>query len=331
MIPIILYSQAVMQAHGRFRFLTVSSGEAYMQPHLDGWQKYRILFISRRRADKSGKAGLSVAAFGNAARLHGRIGMKRSKRIRIVAVLAVIGLLAAFSYFFISAYGDPISKAIAARQVREYVAETYPEWDFVVEKALYNAKFSTYQCRVWSQSVKDATFTVSWKNGRIWSDHYATDVKGRYATYRRLLDEMDEEMEALISSKYPHAADLVIVDMDKGDMSTLALDVQAGIHTPPLPLSLTVWVQEEGELSYNVLTERLLELKALMDREGIPVQWYSLLLERPRDAQGQKRSPELDVRVDDVPSSMLEDEEGLAAALEQHQAQREAELEEGKR
>lgn len=249
---------------------------------------------------------------------------KKGSRALLALKIAAAGLLlgvAGFAlWFYVSFAGDPISGMIAEREIRAYVAQTYPGMTLTVDDARYSFKTAAYSCYVHSPDSEDTAFYVTWKGGEIGNDSYAWDVKGGLNTFARIDRVVDEAVEAIVAREFSHPADLVIATLQDGPdgFSSLTLDMQVDIHDPPLPIHVTIWIQPEDDPAYDTMAERLLELRALMDAHGIPVAAYSMMLDAKRDEDGGKADPAQDVAVFDFPADEVIDDGTLAERLEQH-------------
>lgn len=252
--------------------------------------------------------------------------MTKKKLLKLLAGLAGLGLIVLLLTMAFAFVGNPVTAAIATWQIRSYVDETYPQLQLEVPWATYNFKFGEYMTYLESPTSPDTAFTVSWKRGAIY-DRYETEVTGRFNTYRRLQQELDAQIEALLARDYPYETTLVLADFqDEGDLSTLTLDMELDIHQPPLPIRLTLWIVEE-EPSYERLAQCLTELDQLMQARNIPVLSYSVNLEKPRMEDGTPQDGT--IYLSDYPADQI-GAENLPQVLEAYQKERSKEMEKEK-
>jgi len=243
------------------------------------------------------------------------------------AALAGVGFCLALVTSF---YGNPISAALATSKIRTYVAETYPQENFVVPQAAYNFKDGSYGSFIQSQTSVDTAFRVEvLRDGRI-DDNYPAMVSARFNTFSRLEAQLDREVETILRGEYPYPTRLILAAMkdeaDAARIAALRLDMPFDLYHPPLPVELTVWTSCE-QPDYPTLAQRLLELKALMARRGVPVSRYSLDLEYPYHEENGVLLPENfnGLAVYDFPAENLVDSPDLPRILEEYQRQQEAE------
>ena len=244
----------------------------------------------------------------------------RTRILKIVAGIAALSIVALLLMVYAAFHGDPISALLATRDIRAYAALTYSGMPLAVQSARYNFKFGSYMALADLPGSEDTHFAITWEHGEIVYDSYETDVLGGFNTFARVTRAMEEEMERLASTEYPHRIELLIVSMgeNKEDFSMLELDMAPNLYDPPMPLSLTIWLEEEPGYTYRTAADRLIELKALTDKRGIPVEMFSLSI-RELSAEGEKPNYESMLYAYDISSEMIKDEDALAERIEQKQ------------
>lgn len=186
-----------------------------------------------------------------------------------------------------------------------------------ISKAQYNFKNKDYFCIIQSKEIKDMRFQISY-SGKKFRDSYEYDVIGKYQTFVRLSNEFDKKVEELIKSAFPYPTDILIADFEKNDdnFSNLTLDMPLDITNPPYPAYLTVYILSE-EISYDILSARLLELHNLMQKNRIPIKLYTVVIEEPMP-DGEKAAPGgKDLHLFDFSVEKLESED-LIAAIKKH-------------
>ena len=244
--------------------------------------------------------------------------MNKKKILTIIASVLIFCFIGVILIFINGMWGNPISAAIATKSIKSYVSKTYPDMDLEVTKAKYNFKFNTYMSKIQSKSSMDTNFTVDWSDGSIY-DSYEYDVLRRYKTFDRLSREFDSKVEEIISKEFEHETSILIADFGKGDMdlSNLSLDMPLDIANPPFPAYLTVYVIN-SEISYEALSSCLLELYHIMQKHGIPIDLYSVVLEDTLQGE-EKPDPEGEsLYLFDYPADKIESEE-LIEEIKLHQ------------
>jgi hypothetical protein len=220
--------------------------------------------------------------------------------------------------FVTSFYGDPILEKIATHKIQAYVKETYPNMDLEVSKANYNFKFKEYNSHVQSNTSQDTRFTVTWTGERI-DDSYESDVVNRYRTFARLQQEFSKSVEGIIEEEFPYETSILFADLGKAEIgiSSLTLDMPMDIHNPPLPATLTIYILS-NEISYEYLSDRLLELYDIMIQNQIPIDIYSVVIEEPLP-EGEKSAPGgQSIHLLDFPADKIMSE-NLIETMKEHQ------------
>jgi hypothetical protein len=248
----------------------------------------------------------------------GRAIMKRKILVRILLTVFILLFLTFLFNIYNSLFGNPISAAIAASKIHDYVNQTYSDMDIEVSEASFNFKFDEYYSRVKSKTSMDTCFTVSWSNGKIY-DSYESDVTNRYMTYQRLSLEFTNEVEKIISEEFPYECSILFADFGKSDteLKSLTLDMPLNLENPPLPSTLTAYVLSKN-VSYEFLRDRLLELANIMEKHDIKMDFYSVVIEEPLP-EGEKAAPGgKSLYLYDFPAEKLT-ESDLMEAIRQHQ------------
>lgn len=257
---------------------------------------------------------------------------KKSIILRLFAATMGIFVVVLLLMVINSLYGNPISATIARKKIQSYIANAYPDNNLIVDKATYNFKNSSYGSVVHSPTSEDTTFRVYERNGRI-EDDYAYEIANQFTTYRRLEDALDQEVEAIIKKEFPYPMRLIGAKMfDVPDYEQyFTLDMPYHIQELPLPVEVLVWTSAD-EPSYEILAERLLELKSLMERYKIPVEYYSMNLEHPYHEENGELMPEIfdSLSVNRYHVVELVDRPDLPVLLEEHVKAYEAEGEKEK-
>lgn len=72
----------------------------------------------------------------------------KKRILKLAAFAAALALLAGVLWFSNGLLGNPVSKFLAARAAREYLAGQYPGADYQVESVNYSFKFGGYTAAV---------------------------------------------------------------------------------------------------------------------------------------------------------------------------------------
>jgi hypothetical protein len=242
--------------------------------------------------------------------------MKKKTYFNIFLAITAFLLISFLFSIYNSFKGNPLSAKIADTKIRAYVNKTYPTLDLTVSETKYNFKDTAYFSRVQSKNSQDTCFTVSYCNGTV-TDDYEYEVANKFTTYRRLSDLFNKDVENIISKDFPYVTSIVIADYGKGeiDLNKLILDMPYDIKNPPVPASLVVNCLSD-EVTYEVLSKRLLELKAIMDNHHIPISIYSLVLEP--SVEKARNSGDNSLYLYDFPAEKI-DNNNLINEIKKHQ------------
>ena len=242
-------------------------------------------------------------------------------------VLVVVGALVAFVPF-----GNPLSKYLVTKNAESYIAENYQNTDYDIENVAYDFKTGNYYVQVQSPSSGDSSFTIyAGTNGKISYDTYVDAVVGRWNTANRINDEYWYAVKDLVEGdKFPYYQHIGFGNIEFADSDSIAqgLTPDYAIRNDTLVLDavydikemgakaghLTIYIYDE-DVSVSRLSEILLGIKSLFDKEGITFYIIDCILEYPRP----EGSPAVkDDRVE-VMSFLYKDiyEEGLEERVEE--------------
>jgi hypothetical protein len=240
-----------------------------------------------------------------------------------VFVLIIAGLIISVVTAF---YGNPITKMVATSQIRSYVEKNYPDMDLEVAKSVYNFKFEHYASKVQSISSVDTRFTVNWRKGKI-DDSYEMDVLKHNQTYQRLQKEFSDIVEETITREFPYQTYILFADVDKSmnNLDSLTLDMPLNTATIPLPPTLVIYFYHD-QINYEVFCERLLELRDIMKKNNIKIEYYTVVMEEPSEDGEKPKSSGEAIYLHDYPADKLLSQT-LAEDIKIYMAAREREKE----
>ncbi len=200
-----------------------------------------------------------------------------------IAVL-VVALIALFASVANELVGNPVTKQLAKKAVRQYVDENYSDLNLELSEPHYNFKFDCYGVVVKSKTSVDTVFRVyTDKLGKIKEDDYKYEVANCFTTLRRLSSELDEKANEVISNKVDYDFDYIsirFIQTSKEEdeiLSKLKLDMELDIYHPVIPLNTDVCIYTD-DVSWNKIAEVGLALKQVLEDENIPITQYSIRL-----------------------------------------------------
>lgn len=223
--------------------------------------------------------------------------MKQGKKVIliVVAVLAVCAVL----YFVNAAAGNPVSYLLAIHGAEEYVETEYGDMDVYIERVGYNLKSPGYYAIIESNSSPDTHFTVYLSMlGKVKYDTYGS-VRDGWNTYTRLEEKYREAVDAAFgaagfetmtdicygglelnekgySDYKPHPYGLSLSELEfDGEYTVQELGEKAG--------HIIVYLYED-EVTVETAALRMLFVKEILDREGIPFYAMDFVLQLPKEA-----------------------------------------------
>lgn len=122
--------------------------------------------------------------------------------LKVLALLTALVLIAGLGWFANDLLGNPVSKALATNTAKKYLAETYPDTDYYIERVSYNFKNTDYHALIKSPTSVDTEFSLYITMlGKLSWDTYE-DVQSRFTTARRI----DMEYRELTDTVLEHPA-----------------------------------------------------------------------------------------------------------------------------
>ncbi|MDO5520936.1 MAG: hypothetical protein Q4G58_10635 [bacterium] len=197
---------------------------------------------------------------------------------RITAGLTAVLLIVLVFLFANSVVGNPISKFLATKDIKQYLATTYPGNDYKIDDVSFNFKFHEYNGTIISPSSKDSTFTITWRDSNNIYDTYDFNVLQRENTIQRYEKEASEQISSLLNSIPGNDIKKVNVVIAKeyyetGASRSLVLDSPYDKSTN-IPLELTISCNDSATL--EKFTTLLEQIHTLTSSNGYHINYYSI-------------------------------------------------------
>lgn len=207
--------------------------------------------------------------------------MKINKSIvlRIIAGLVAVALIVGVLFITNSFVGNPISAAIAGKQIKEYVRENYSFLDLEIPKASYNFKNNSYGTRVKSKTNIDIHFYISCKGRNNMYDTYESDVLSGQNTLHRFAQEYAALVTSILERKLDvEVENANIMYYDKGFLEYRGNNPKPGAEfnkdiLPESELSLRLNL---SDTSSEVLADMFIKVHKLMKDNGFKFEKYSI-------------------------------------------------------
>ncbi len=253
----------------------------------------------------------------------------KKKVWKLLALVVAIALIIGVCIFANALVGNPISKMLADRAAKEYLAEHYPGTDYRVERLAFSFKNSDYYAHIRSNSSEDTQFTLYidyW--GNVFWDTYE-DVLSGAITARRLEQEYRELTDSVLnSSSFPYPADIgygtleiypeeavnnpLITDAPEYALiqEDLILDKLYDIRELGAQAGHLVIYVDCDTVSLEKAAEVLLTIREEFDNAGIPFRAINFVLRYPKPSEGPREEGEIRIEhfpYDEIYADGLED------------------------
>jgi hypothetical protein len=242
----------------------------------------------------------------------------KKKIISTICWTVCIVFLCAAVWFLCAFFGNPISSALAKSTAKRYLEENYPDADFIIEKVSYDMKSGGYHVYVESPSSIDSHFYIYCD----WLGRYNDDTSSCMTDGSNTYVRLTTEYWNLVREKLPYAdfdigigfGDLRVAGVfeiydyldEKGERKHYTLTKDYGLDISSLILDgeydLQALGRQHGSLSVRIhdeivsverAAEVLLELKAHLDKQGLPFHAIDFTLSAPRNENGQSVGPSI--------------------------------------
>ena len=260
------------------------------------------------------------------------------KIIRIVCWTVCIVFVCTAVWFLCAFFGNPVSSALAKSTAKRHLEEYYTEADFEIVKVAYDMKSGGYHVNVVSPTSVDSHFIIYCDGLGRYNDDTSSCMTDGSNTYVRLSTQYWD----LVREKLPY--ENFDIDIGHGDLRVSGVfeiydyidENCERIHytlTKDYGLDISSLEQDgkydilnlgrdHGSLCVDIIDEEvtveraaevLLELKNLLDEQGLPFHAIDFTLCGPRNENGQKDGPSIRL-IEFLYSDIYED--GLTERIE---------------
>ena len=242
----------------------------------------------------------------------------KKKHLKILALVVAFAIIIGLGLFANALLGNPLSKMLAKSTVQNYLAATYSDTDYYIDRISYNFKDGNYHAFIKSPTSIDTEFTLSiTMSGKLQWDSYE-DVLSGFNTSRRIDQEYRELTDTLFNNpSFPYTcyigfgtleiypaylienADLADVPSYALNQDELVLDKIYNIQELGRQAGHLVIYVEDDTVTIERAAKIMLDIKDQFDAAGIPFAAMDFTLQYPRPEEGQR--PEGEVGVADFP------------------------------
>lgn len=224
------------------------------------------------------------------------------KSYRILSGTTGMILIAGLCVFANALVGNPISKAIAVKEAKDYLTKQYA--GFELKKVSYNFKEGNYLAYVERPNSKDLKFTVSLDMfGNMKYDDYEFRIEDGANTQDRLGKEYRELTDALLLNwQFPYHGEIVFGDLDleKLDLEYVP-DKIYDIRELGKEAGTIVLYIEDAVVTKERADEIIKDVKKRFDEAGIPFRYLDFTLESPEGKEGKESISMGRLSYDEIP------------------------------
>lgn len=193
----------------------------------------------------------------------------RRTLIKIIIVMLAFLVVSIANAF----HGNPISKAIAAKEINKYVESNFKDMNLIIEEPKFSFKFSQYYSKVYSEEKVDVCFWVRYRNKKV-LDNYKEYVLGGESIKRRFEEEYGTVLAAILQEEFDGTFDRVSVEyleeIDSERFLNLPLDVNDGLNKK-------IWLNlKNEEMTVEALSANLKRLHFLLMKKGYTFYEYGV-------------------------------------------------------
>ncbi len=231
----------------------------------------------------------------------------KKKILKTALIFVAVAVVGVAIWFLLAFFGNPVSKHLAEKSAQEHLETNFADTDYEIEDAFYDFKSGNYHVHIKSLSSEDSSFSiVTGLDGKLIYDTYDSNVSEKGNTAKRIGDEYRKAVDEIFESpEFNYSSDISFGDIEFVSMSYIDEQGIPGyaIITNELELDkeydikefgaraghLTVYVQD-NEVTADKLTEILLKIKELFDKNGVTFYVIDCVLEYPKPENGEKKN-----------------------------------------
>ena len=230
----------------------------------------------------------------------------KKRILKIAAFVFAIALIVGVCVFANGLVGNPISKAVATNTAEKHIEENYADKDFEIERVTFSFKDGYYHAFIYSPSSIDSDFTIlvdMW--GKLRYDTYEDRVLSGGNTADRISRDYRAAVDKVLDSQaFPYNEHIGYGDFDfypREHLEEYSVSEYALI-TEDLTLDafydvnelgakhgkLTIYIDDDT-VSYERLSEILLDVRRIFDDAGIKFYIIDCVLEYQKNEDSSKK------------------------------------------
>ena len=230
----------------------------------------------------------------------------KKRILKIAAFVFAIALIVGVCVFANALVGNPISKAMATNTAETHIEENYADKDFEIERVTFSFKDGYYHAFIYSPSSIDSDFTMivdMW--GKLRYDTYEDRVLSGWNTADRISRDYRAAVDKVLDSQaFPYHEHIGYGDFDfyprehleeysvpEYALITEDLTLDAFYDVNELGAKhgkLTIYMDDDT-VSYERLSEVLLDIRRIFDDSGIKFYVIDCVLEYQKNEDSSKK------------------------------------------
>ena len=234
--------------------------------------------------------------------------------LKVLALLTALLLIAGLGWFANGLLGNPVSKALATNTAKKYLAETYPDTDYYIERVSYNFKNTDYHALIKSPTSVDTEFSLYITMlGKLSWDTFE-EVQNGFTTARRLENEYRELTDTVLEHPaFPYTCPIGFGTLEIYPEE--ALGEHRDGEAPPYAINqnelvldkvydirelgrqaghLVIYIESETVTPENAAAI-MLDIKARFDKADIPFVSMDFTLQYPKTEEGGRPEEQVGV------------------------------------
>lgn len=127
--------------------------------------------------------------------------------VGITTFILIFAMLFIANVFF----GNPVTASMAKRKAQSYINEKYSNLNLEIKHVTYNSKDGYYFVSIISSTSIDTHFSLSYEDGEIFRDNYASSVLSGMNTMDRFCNEYKRNLTLLVQVKNNDVTNISII------------------------------------------------------------------------------------------------------------------------
>ncbi|MFZ5597569.1 MAG: hypothetical protein ACOY31_11225 [Bacillota bacterium] len=199
--------------------------------------------------------------------------MKSGMVIEYIAYVLLAGIFLSALWVCSLFFGDPVSKFIAGKNVRSYLAENYPDNHFRIKSLDYDFKIGGYSAKVFSETDPGVEFVIRARNKGVMYDQYKQEYIRDREMEIRFTEQIERMLFPAIKAKVPELTGINTEIYIKKGKYNINADYSKDIDE-----QLKVFADINGsgteKLSREGFLEKALQIRNIITDSGFKMEYF---------------------------------------------------------